>query len=468
VLRRTSPAPGRRRKHRWSPAVPIISLLAVAVLIAGALVISGLPGDRDPAKILSGAPGPSAAAGPPAEAFPPSNAPRPDPAKLAAALRRPLADPGFAGPAELEVRDLTSGTVLFAQAPGMPQAPASTAKLLLSAVALTELGPQTRFQTSAYLVGSTIYLVGGGDPTLTRGSGGGRSPAPASVGDLARQIKAAHVGKADAVVADAGLFTGPALAVGWPRYYLNSQIAPVSALTVDEGRSTAGVEQVPRAASPDLTAAGALRDALTSAGVRTGPVRQGRVPAGARLIAHVSSPPLSALVEHMLTYSDNDLAEALGRLLAHANGRSTDFAGAAASILAGLQQLHMPVAGVQMHDSSGLSPDDRVPPALLVDVLRMAADPGHPELHPIIAGLPVAGRTGTLATRYHAADTQAGIGVVRAKSGRLLGINALAGLVVTRDRRTLIFALRAPTSSLSGGEHAMDLVATTIARCGCR
>jgi D-alanyl-D-alanine carboxypeptidase/D-alanyl-D-alanine-endopeptidase (penicillin-binding protein 4) len=121
-----------------------------------------------------------------------------------------------------------------------------------------------------------------------------------------------------------------------------------------------------------------------------------------------------------------------------------------------------------MHDASGLSQADRVPPALLVDILRMASDPAHPELRPIIDGLPVAGRTGTLAPRYHSADTRAGAGVVRAKSGRLLGMNALAGLVRTKNGRLLVFALRAPTADLSGGEQAMDRVATTLALCGCR
>jgi D-alanyl-D-alanine carboxypeptidase/D-alanyl-D-alanine-endopeptidase (penicillin-binding protein 4) len=186
------------------------------------------------------------------------------------------------------------------------------------------------------------------------------------------------------------------------------------------------------------------------------------------LVAKVDSPPVSALVKHMLTYSDNDLAEALGRLVALHQNRPADFAGEAAALLDGLQRLSLPLSGVRMNDTSGLSHDDKVPPALLVEVLRRAAAPDHPELHAIIDGLPVAGRTGTLADRYHSASSRAGANVVHAKSGRLAGVAALAGLVRDRDGRMLVFAVRGPSAGLTVGEQAVDRVATTLAGCGCR
>jgi D-alanyl-D-alanine carboxypeptidase/D-alanyl-D-alanine-endopeptidase (penicillin-binding protein 4) len=202
--------------------------------------------------------------------------------------------------------------------------------------------------------------------------------------------------------------------------------------------------------------------------VPAGATRPGRLPPGARLVATVQSPPVSRLVEHMLTYSDNDLAEALGRLVALHRGRTADFDGEAGALLDGLRELGLPLEGVQMHDSSGLSHDDRVPPSLLVEVLRRAAAPEHPELRPIITGLPTAGRTGTLFDRYRTPDSRAGIDVVHAKSGRLAGVAALAGLVRDQDGTTLVFAIRAPSAGLTVGEQAMDRVAATLARCGCR
>jgi D-alanyl-D-alanine carboxypeptidase/D-alanyl-D-alanine-endopeptidase (penicillin-binding protein 4) len=285
---------------------------------------------------------------------------------------------------------------------------------------------------------------------------------PARLADLARQVKAGGIAHAQRLVGDASLFTGPPLAQGWPPYYLGSQVAPVAALTVQERR----------ASTPSVSATAAMRSALVGTGVPVDSVGLGRVPPGARLVGTVSSPPLSTLVEHMLAESDNDLAECLGRILAIHQHRTPDFAGAAASVVDGLRQLglpaEVPLDRVQLHDTSGLSPDDRVPPSLLVALLRRAADPAHPELKAIPDGLPVAGKTGTLDHRFHSAATKAGAGVVHAKSGRLLGMNALAGLVRTKNGRVLVFALRANTASLSGGEEAMDRVAATLAQCGCR
>jgi len=67
------------------------------------------------------------------------------------------------------------GTELFGRNATRPVAPASTLKLLVAASALDALGPgyrfETRFAASAPMTGGTLagplWLVGGGDPTLT-------------------------------------------------------------------------------------------------------------------------------------------------------------------------------------------------------------------------------------------------------------------------------------------------------------
>ena len=105
---------------------------------------------------------------------------------------------------------------------------------------------------------------------------------------------------------------------------------------------------------------------------------------------------------------------------------------------------------------------------LLVAILRMASDPKHPELGPLLRGLPVAGRSGTLAPRYRDADTRAGAGAVHAKTGRVLGVASLAGIVTTKDGRRLAFSVRGPAQGLAAGEQAVDRVAATLATCGCR
>jgi D-alanyl-D-alanine carboxypeptidase/D-alanyl-D-alanine-endopeptidase (penicillin-binding protein 4) len=188
-------------------------------------------------------------------------------------------------------------------------------------------------------------------------------------------------------------------------------------------------------------------------------VARGTAPAGARVLAHVDSPTVADLVEAMLTRSDNDLAEALGRHVALAAGLPASFAGEAAALARTLPGLR---------DASGLSPLDRLQPVALAHLLARIGTEGR--LGPIRSGLPVAGFDGTLAGRYRKAPTLTAAGEVRAKTGTLLGVSALAGLVRTRAGRLLAFDLTADGVSLSGAleaQAALDRVATALASCGC-
>jgi D-alanyl-D-alanine carboxypeptidase/D-alanyl-D-alanine-endopeptidase (penicillin-binding protein 4) len=373
----------------------------------------------------------------------------------------------------MQVADLATGAVLFDQDGQKPAVTASTTKLLTAVAALDRLGPQTRLQTRVFAAGDVLYLVGAGDPTLSRDGtppigGAVAGAAPARIDDLARQVRAAGVRRVSAVVSDAGLFTGPPAAPGWSPAYFTAEIAPVSALSVDAGRAHPSVLPLPRTGDPAGQARSALAGALRATGVPVGTTRGGHLPPGARQVAVVQSPPVSDLVRRMLSWSDNDLAEALGRLTARAAGQPADFGGAARAVTAGLVTLGLPVAGLHLVDTSGLSHDDRVPPALLVATLRLASDPARPQLSAVLAGLPVAGRTGTLAHRFHDPQTRGAVGRVDAKTGRLAGMAALAGTVRTKDGRVLVFAVRAPSVDLTVGERAMDRIAATLASCGCR
>jgi D-alanyl-D-alanine carboxypeptidase/D-alanyl-D-alanine-endopeptidase (penicillin-binding protein 4) len=61
---------------------------------------------------------------------------------------------------------------------------------------------------------------------------------------------------------------------------------------------------------------------------------------------------------------------------------------------------------------------------------------------------------------------------VRAKTGTLTGVSALAGLVHDADGRLIVFALiadRVPggEAGTAGSEAALDRVAAALAGCGC-
>jgi D-alanyl-D-alanine carboxypeptidase/D-alanyl-D-alanine-endopeptidase (penicillin-binding protein 4) len=142
------------------------------------------------------------------------------------------------------------------------------------------------------------------------------------------------------------------------------------------------------------------------------------------------------------------------------------FEGAAQGVTAALADAGIDVTGVVMSDGSGLSRDDRVPASVLTAVVGGAADDSLDGTSAILSGLPVAGYDGTLFDR---GDAGAAPGTVRAKTGTLLGVHALAGTVVTTDGRLLAFAVVADGSgSDAAAEAALDEVAAALAACGCR
>jgi D-alanyl-D-alanine carboxypeptidase/D-alanyl-D-alanine-endopeptidase (penicillin-binding protein 4) len=123
-----------------------------------------------------------------------------------------------------------------------------------------------------------------------------------------------------------------------------------------------------------------------------------------------------------------------------------------------------------MLDASGLSHTDRVYPAVLTQLLALVLGNQHPELTSILAGLPVAGFSGTLDDRYLTGPAAAAAGVVRAKTGTLDGTAALAGYLQDSSGRLLSFALLAgnvPLGATGTTDAALDRVAAGLATCGC-
>jgi len=122
--------------------------------------------------------------------------------------------------------------------------------------------------------------------------------------------------------------------------------------------------------------------------------------------------------------------------------------------------------GAGLVDGSGLAASDRVPALALARVLRLATT--TPRLRYLLAGLPVAAWSGTLADRYLRGAARAGAGVIRAKTGTLTGVSALAGLVHDRSGRLLVFAFVADRAgATSAAEAALDDLAGRLAGCGC-
>jgi D-alanyl-D-alanine carboxypeptidase/D-alanyl-D-alanine-endopeptidase (penicillin-binding protein 4) len=353
-------------------------------------------------------------------------------------------------------------------------APASTTKLLTAAAALQTLGPDYRFVTATRRVGRVIYLIGGGYPSILRTASSSAVPpypTPATLSALAQQSAAAlpHQGRYELRL-DSSLWTTPALPVGWSNDYLTEgDVTPPAALELDGGRLQPTQLDSPRTPAPITQAGTAFAELLKQDGVKLRRhIAQQRTPTSAVAVTQVSSPPLSDLVQRMLTVSDNDLAEALGRAVARRVHQPATFAGAAAAVTRIVGSLGIPRRLVSLRDTSGLSHSDRLAAAVLTDLLSAVISAAHPALRPIIAGLPVAGLTGTLADRYRAKISRPAAGIARAKTGSLTGVNTLAGLLVDRSGRLLIYALLAshapsPVRTVNG----LDRLVSRLASCGC-
>jgi serine-type D-Ala-D-Ala carboxypeptidase/endopeptidase (penicillin-binding protein 4) len=395
-----------------------------------------------------------------------TDAPAPDPTVLSSQLTPLLTAAGLGTGVSAEVVDVASGDVLLDLDAGDPAIPASTAKLLTAAATLVSLDPPDTLETTVVAGASPgeVVLVGGGDPTLSRTAPSQSYPGAATVADLATQVVAAMPAgtPVSRIVVDNSLFTGALTAPGWgtgdaPSTYA----APVTAAAVDGARVSPGSQA--RSGQPGIDAGSALADALGAPGAT---VVLGEAPAGAETLATVQSAPIGRLVEQMLSMSDNMLAESLARQVAIAEDLPATFEGGARAVTQALSGAGIDMTGVALSDGSGLSQFDRIPAGVLTEVVAGAADGSLEGASALLSGLPVAGYDGTLFDR---GDAGAAPGTVRAKTGTLLGVHALAGTAVTTGGRLLAFAVVADGSgSEVPAESALDDVAAALAGCGCR
>lgn len=400
--------------------------------------------------------------------------PAPDGKALARVLD-PLLKAQALGPERSAVViDAGTGRRVYGKGGGDALTPASTTKIATAVAALTAAGADHRITTKTVIEpdAKEVVLVGGGDPTLTARKDGPYAESAASLRELAEETARALKDRGTDKVTltyDTSLYTGEQQHPIGP----NENLTLVSALMADEGRlddSSSG--PAPRSGDPAGDAAKKFAGLLKKEGIETG--AKGKKDPGpskasdrAETLAKVESPPLSALVERMLTHSDNDIAEALARQTALASKEPVSFDGAGKAIDAQLKKAQLPLDGTKFADGSGLDRADRSSAELLAALLARAADPAHPELRSVVTGLPVAGFTGTLVDRYP--KDSPGTGVVRAKTGTLTGVNTLAGTVVDAEGRLLVFAfMTTGTTDPKAAQAALDDMASAVAKCGCR
>jgi len=333
-------------------------------------------------------------------------------------------------------------------------APASTMKLFVGSTALFTLGDKRRLVTAFESLQlpdgegtvDDLWLVGGGDPVLTSD-------------DLVRGIgmlRRAGVRAVRNLNVDASKFGGPEQNPGWLRDDEQYDYAAgTSALSLDWDvlKTTVDGAQIYRPVTNIPAYVGNVtRDMMRRAGIEVDRVGAGAAPLAATTLWAHPSPTLDVLVRQMFFESDNHIAEQLLRTLGAESGLGTDSSGARAE-RAFLAELGVPAAGLRILDGSGLAPGDRTTPLTLATLLtRLAALESGPRF---IADLARAGIEGTV--RYHQFTDAAGR--VRAKSGHIDGVNALAGYVQTRHHGRVAFSFIVNKPGLDDGavERVYDL-----------
>jgi D-alanyl-D-alanine carboxypeptidase/D-alanyl-D-alanine-endopeptidase (penicillin-binding protein 4) len=369
-----------------------------------------------------------------------------------------------------------TGEVLFDRGGTTASRAASVMKVLTSAAALKVLGPDYRLTTRVVegTRAGEIVLVGGGDVTLSRMPAGGTPfyAGAAHLSTLAHQVKAAwqaaHPGRPiTRIVLDSSYFGGPSWQPTWNvKERALGSTPKMTALMVDGDRANPARSVSARGSDP-VGRAGAAFASYFGSGVR---VVRGTAPSGATVLGAVRSQPVSTLIRQELIVSDNTIAEALARVTAIRSGTGNTFSAIDAAVVPALRSFGIAPTGVRVVDGSGLSDDNRIPPAyltkLFVKVLHRTDGLG-----PIFAGLPIAGRTGSLAyaDRFSGAASRAD-GRVWAKTGWIDDGYTLAGIIRAKDGTPLTFAFYALGDGFvsASAKQALDSLTADVWSCGNR
>lgn len=321
-----------------------------------------------------------------------------------------------------------TGEVIYEKNPLKLHHPASTTKLFTAATALARLGADYRFETTVYVdaevdaqVAGNIYLKGRADPVLQ----------PQDIVKLADVLLESGVKsiQGDILVDTTYLDTvreGP----GW---MWDDKPLRISALSIRE------IEPEPGTRSRALACGYLLKTELEEKGIEVaGDVTSGTVPSDARRIAKHLSPPLADILKLMNKPSDNWIAELLFKAIgAEVMGEPGTWQKGRDAVTAFLSETVGELPAHRFVDGSGLSRYNLLNVELLTKLLVYMYQ--NFELMPeYVASLPIAGVDGTLRSRMQGVSAEK---VLRAKTGTLSGVSALAGYAVTADDEVFAFGI---------------------------
>ncbi|MEZ5229673.1 MAG: D-alanyl-D-alanine carboxypeptidase [Acidimicrobiales bacterium] len=289
------------------------------------------------------------------------------------------------------------GRVITSQNAELPVVPASNEKVLTTFTAMAILGPDHTFVTEVRASGTVVdgvltgdlFLVGGGDPFLATDNWwtqfdtqDGR--AHTRLETLADAVAASGITSVTgSLFGDDTLFDQERYGPWATRLIDTRQSGPLSALAVNEGfiswpeQYTGSFRPRVPTDDPPSHAAAVFAQLLGERGVTVSSGGAATAPAEASPLAQVVSPPLSELITHINSYSNNFGAEILLKHIGRDQRGIGSTANGAAAMMTFLTEQGFDMNGVNLLDGSGLSEETTLTCQLLTDVL-LAAGPGSP------------------------------------------------------------------------------------------
>ena len=374
----------------------------------------------------------------------------------AAAIASKLADPRFTG-ADFGISVWVEGFgEIVSRAPDRLLMPASNQKLWTAAGIHLSLPPDFTFRTELMTTGTLrdgvlsgdLYVIGGGDPTLT-------TTGSHSLDSLAAEIKARGIDRiAGRVIIDESRYDVTRTPGGWEPWQLDF-VGPLSAFMVDWNNVRKELEFM-----SDPTRANAQRfvERLAKAKVEvTGGVAVATVTADATPLFAVDSWPLPKLLTHMLSESDNMMAESFVREI----GRRRTGVASTKEGLAAIDEL---ITNSMCLSKEGINDDGSGVSHYSVHSARywrhlLEAIRAQPWGAQFESELAISGKTGTMASRL---NTPAMVGRVHAKTGTVRGGRALSGYATTVGGRAVVFSIIGNGDDTKLTTKVMDELVETI------
>ena len=318
-----------------------------------------------------------------------------DPQSAANVFKKMAAAPSLNNPS-VSLIDVSTGEVVFESNPNSQRKPASLMKLLSAAATLRYLESSTVFATSVSLglTPNSLVIDGEYDPWISL------------------DAKAASKMK---------------------RTYFYGFAA--KGLSAVKKKSEAPVKKI-EIYYNDLYSSEVLRlkSYYKKKGVRTTFVKVSESEAksiAGEQVFYSTSPTVREIMNWFLIWSDNDVSERMARIAAKAAGNQFNQNGVVKTFNKVLRDLDIDPSKIIIKDASGLSKKNKLTASILTQLLyKIHSDPIFSQM---IDGLPISGETGTLSKRYIESAPQA-VGLVKAKTGTLLGTVSLAGYVQSGDR----------------------------------